>query len=85
MAEPKWCWRLLLRVPSSGMFHTDAVVQGSINVLPVDIYLPGCPPLPGDAAHAILKLPPRFKIRSGVNREEAIRRGRKAALSYPDD
>jgi NADH-quinone oxidoreductase subunit B len=50
--------------------------------VPVDIYLPGCPPRPEMLLHAILKLHDKIQeMPLGVNREEAIREAEQAALS----
>ena len=45
-----------LRVVSGGMFNNYAIVQGVDHVVPVDMYLPGCPPRPEMLLDAILKL-----------------------------
>ncbi len=45
-----------LRVSSGGMFNNYAIVQGVDHVVPVDMYLPGCPPRPEMLIDAILKL-----------------------------
>ena len=62
---------------SGGMFNNYAIVQGVDHIVPVDIYLPGCPPRPEMLLDAILKL--HEKIQSsklGVNSEEAAREAR---------
>ena len=70
MAEPKW-------VLAMG-------VCASSGVVPVDIYLPGCPPRPEMLLHAILKLHDKIQqMPLGVNREEAIREAEQAALAIP--
>ena len=59
-----------------------AIVQGVDHVVPVDIYLPGCPPRPEMLLHAILKLHDKIaEMPLGVNREEAVREAEKAALA----
>jgi NADH-quinone oxidoreductase subunit B len=66
---------------SGGMFNNYAIVQGVDHIVPVDIYLPGCPPRPEMLMDAILKL--HQKIQSsklGVNAEEAAREAEEAAL-----
>ncbi len=82
MAEPKWVLAMGVCASSGGMFNNYAVVQGVDHVVPVDIYLPGCPPRPEMLLHAILKLHAKIQeMPLGVNREEAIREAEQAALS----
>jgi NADH-quinone oxidoreductase subunit B len=72
-----------VRASSGGMFNNYAVVQGVDHVVPVDIYLPGCPPRPEMLLHAILKLHAKIQeMPLGVNREEAIHEAEQAALSF---
>ena len=56
MAEPKWVLAMGVCASSGGMFNNYAIVQGVDHVVPVDIYLPGCPPRPEMLLNAILKL-----------------------------
>ena len=82
MAEPKWVLAMGVCASSGGMFNNYAIVQGVDHVVPVDIYLPGCPPRPEMLLHAILKLHDKIQeMPLGVNREEAIREAEKAALA----
>lgn len=84
MAEPKWVLAMGVCASSGGMFNNYAVVQGVDHVVPVDIYLPGCPPRPEMLLHAILKLHDKIQqMPLGVNREEAIREAEQAALAIP--
>ena len=81
MAEPKWVLAMGVCASSGGMFNNYAIVQGVDHIVPVDIYLPGCPPRPEMLMDAILKL--HQKIQSsklGVNAEEAAREAEEAAL-----
>ena len=63
MAEPKWVLAMGVCASSGGMFNNYAIVQGVDQVVPVDVYAPGCPPGPETLLHAILTL--HDKIRTG--------------------
>ena len=56
MPEPRWVLGMGVCASSGGMFNNYAVVQGVDHVVPVDMYLPGCPPRPEMLMDAILKL-----------------------------
>jgi NADH-quinone oxidoreductase subunit B len=63
MPEPKWVLAMGVCASSGGMFNNYAIVQGVDHIVPVDMYLPGCPPRPEMLLDAILKL--HDKIRTG--------------------
>ena len=82
MTEPKWVLAMGVCASSGGMFNNYAIVQGVDHVVPVDIYLPGCPPRPEMLLNAIIKLHEKIQeMPLGVNREEAIRAAEAAALA----
>lgn len=56
MLEPKWVIAMGACSSSGGIFDTYSVLQGIDEIMPVDIYVPGCPPIPEGLIHAILKL-----------------------------
>jgi NADH-quinone oxidoreductase subunit B len=56
MPNPKWVLSMGVCASSGGMFNNYAIVQGVDHVVPVDMYLPGCPPRPEMLIDAILKL-----------------------------
>ena len=56
MPEPKWVIAMGVCASSGGMFNNYAIVQGVDHVVPVDMYLPGCPPRPEMLLDSILKL-----------------------------
>ncbi len=56
MPEPKWVIAMGACASSGGIFNNYAVVQGCDHFLPVDIYIPGCPPRPDMLIDAVFKL-----------------------------
>ena len=56
MLEPKWVIAMGVCSSSAGMFNNYAVVQGADKFMPVDVYIPGCPPRPEALMYGIIKL-----------------------------
>jgi NADH-quinone oxidoreductase subunit B len=73
MPDPKWVIAMGVCASSGGMFNNYAIVQGADHIVPVDIYLPGCPPRPEMLQDAILKLHDQIRHTTlGANRDREI-------------
>jgi NADH-quinone oxidoreductase subunit B len=84
MPDPKWVIAMGVCASSGGMFNNYAVVQGVDHILPVDIYLPGCPPRPEMLTDAILKLHDRIEnTKLGAHHDAEITAGELSRLRMP--
>jgi NADH-quinone oxidoreductase subunit B len=82
MMEPKWVLSMGVCASTGGMFNNYAIVQGVDQIVPVDVYAPGCPPTPETLMHAILTLHEKVRTNDITHREPPLGSG---AVSLAED
>ena len=75
MPNPKWVLAMGVCASTGGMFNNYAIVQGVDQVVPVDVYVPGCPPGPETLMHGILTLHDQIRTGELLKRRETSASG----------
>jgi NADH-quinone oxidoreductase subunit B len=76
MPDPKWVLAMGACASCGGIFNNYAILQGVDKIVPVDVYVPGCPPRPESLIYGIIKLQEKI-LASGVELGPLRRRGRR--------
>ena len=85
MLEPKWVIAMGACSSSAGMFNNYALVQGADKFMPVDIYIPGCPPRPEALMYGINKLQKKIWDRPDLGwRERYKAEGTEEPARFPE-
>ena len=90
MAEPKWVVAFGVCTCTGGFYNNYSTVQGIDTIIPVDLYIPGCPPRPEAVLDALVKLQDQIQSGQGysqrmIRREQLLRQGEGAGAAPRTD